>query len=95
MGTFGCSHPKEALLRDGGPEIDSARERANERSNPACAAVGWPWPSAAFLTRCKCGSVQAGLREAGLGEGKRNELHGKGVRGLPSTMGLGCITHLP
>lgn len=53
MGTFRCWHSKEALVRDGGPEIDSTRECANERLDPACATAGWPWPSAAFLTSCK------------------------------------------
>lgn len=95
MGTFGCQHPKEALGRGGGPEVPSARERGNKRPKPACAAVGWPRPSAAFPTRRKCGSARAGLRAAGMGEGETNQLHGKGVGGFPSTARLVCITHLP
>lgn len=71
------------------------KERANEQSNSPCTAAGWPWPGAAFLTRCKCGRARAGLQEAGMGEGKTNQIHGKAVRGFPSTAGLGCITLLP
>lgn len=65
--------------------------------NPACATLGRPQPGAAFLTHCKYGSARAGLREAGKREreGKTNQLHRNGVRGFPSTMGLGCISPCP
>lgn len=35
------------------------------------------------------------VRETGKSEGKTNQLPEKGVGRFPSTMGLGCITHLP
>lgn len=35
----------------------------------------------------------ASVQEAGVGEGKTNELQRKRVRGLPSTAGLSSITH--
>lgn len=95
MGTFGCWYPKEAPVRDGGPGIDSSREHANEQSNPACTAVGWPQPSAAFLTRGKCGGARAGLQEAGMGEGKTNQLRGKESEVFPAPWVLAASPTCP